>query len=486
MTKQLPNRYKLLKLAVLLGGCLFLANSATRSSGAAAPILGTNPYTIYLPIAVSVEEATLGVNAPYFDSQITVNNINQTAIFWFGKVTPTENYADVRVGYTDDSLTVRLNIFDRQVWYDTTPSIGELTSWDAAELYLNLGGNSGNALTSQAFKFVGQIRNTGAPADKYQAAYQGSGGGWQLVSIPYTISAVWIGGGLNSSSAENGWAITYNIPFSSLGLSGAPASGSDWGMGLYVYDRDDASGTPIPSKTWPTDANSNQPSSWGRLSFGFSPTSKANLAPSGSTTLRNGLNGVVVKDGMVGGQFNCGEDYYQNTWELWGNANYFQSPKIIVQNQFNLADWPCFSKYFLTFPLDSLPDGAQILSAELTMYHWGNSGMPGDVVPASLLQVLTVASDWDPATLTWNNAPLALENVSQTWVEPLPMGIDPTQVPITWDITGAVAETYAKGTPLRLAIYSADVGQHSGKYFYSSYSAYNEFRPTLVITWGQP
>ncbi len=50
-----------------------------------------------------------------------------------------------------------------------------------------------------------------------------------------------------------------------------------------------------------------------------------------------------------------------------------------------------------------------------------------------------------------------------------------------------MAEAYALGTPLRLALYEADYAYHSGKYFYSSdVSDWNaEGCPTLAITWGR-
>jgi hypothetical protein len=45
------------------------------------------------------------VNTPYF-SDYAGNHFNEAAIFWFGKVSPTENYADLRFAYDDDILWV--------------------------------------------------------------------------------------------------------------------------------------------------------------------------------------------------------------------------------------------------------------------------------------------------------------------------------------------------------------------------------------------
>ena len=87
--------------------------------------------------------------------------------------------------------------------------------------------------------------------------------------------------------------------------------------------------------------------------------------------------------------------------------------------------------------------------------------------------------------MTWNNAPLAVENVAASWAGVFPK--HPGE-PRHWDVSRAVAEAYAAGTSLRLALYESDEALHSGKYFWSSdtdeYDA--EMRPTLTITWGRP
>jgi len=40
------------------------------------------------------------VNAPYFDAAM---RYSEMAVFWFGRVAPTDNYADVRVGYNSSN-----------------------------------------------------------------------------------------------------------------------------------------------------------------------------------------------------------------------------------------------------------------------------------------------------------------------------------------------------------------------------------------------
>ena len=71
---------------------------------------------IVLPVAAQADPPTRRVHAPYFSSNVLYP---QTAIFWFGRTTPTENYTDIRVGYNDSHLYVNFAVVDRRLWYDT-------------------------------------------------------------------------------------------------------------------------------------------------------------------------------------------------------------------------------------------------------------------------------------------------------------------------------------------------------------------------------
>ena len=109
------------------------------------------------------------VNAPYFDGAV---NYSEMAVFWFGRVTPTENYADVRVGYNRDKLVVNVAAFDRRLWYDTSPSATDLTAWDAVTVYLSLDSGPGSTLGANAYRFVGQLKWWENPRTQWQAAYR--------------------------------------------------------------------------------------------------------------------------------------------------------------------------------------------------------------------------------------------------------------------------------------------------------------------------
>jgi hypothetical protein len=85
--------------------------------------------------------------------------------------------------------------------------------------------------------------------------------------------------------------------------------------------------------------------------------------------------------------------------------NFTGAPDFNIQNQIDVADWPCFSKYYIIFPLDNIPAGKAIISAKLTLYQFGNAGDLNDPDPrnrphASLIQVLNVAEEWDEMTIS--------------------------------------------------------------------------------------
>jgi hypothetical protein len=252
----------------------------------------------------------------------------------------------------------------------------------------------------------------------------------------------------------------------------------------------------LPDKTWPeTGLSSTNPSTWGQLYFGTPTYTPQPASPAGTVTIRRGLNGDVP-DTAVGGGNSCGYPLPTDPATLftqWGQANYGSEMTFNIRNQVKTADWPCFTKYYVTFPLTAVPAGKVVVSATLTLHQMGHVGEGWDPGPAtSYIQVLTVGQDWSESTLNWNNAPMARENVAITVVPPLTEGElehnDPGPARI-WDVSRAAAEAYGAGEPLRLAVYSADEAMQSGKYFWASEHPANfapEARPSLTVVWGEP
>jgi hypothetical protein len=443
------------------------------------------------PIPVRVDlPSTLRINAPYFSGVI---NYDEMAIAWFGKVTSTQNYADIRVGYNNTELYVDLAIFDRYLSFTDSPTRDDLTHWDAASLYLNSNGNQGETAGQGSFLFVAQLNWAGARQD-YQAAYRGTGSSWGVANLPFTTETAWRGEGPNDPSIDDrGWITKFHIPFSSLGVSNPPADGTTWGMSIVLHDRESDSNLNIANQSWPPSADENRPSTWGQLRFGMPIYQPPASSPGGTVTIRQGLNGAVVPDAAVGGTI--GEPVNDSLcpgdpnviWSSWGTRNFTGTTGINIQNQVDVSDWPCFAKYFLTFPLSQIQAGKVIRSAKLIMHHWGGSD-PTAASP-SYLQVLMVNGSWTEGTINWNNAPLALENISGQWEDVYSQ--NPPDWPgraVEWDISLAADLAYRQGIPLQLAVYSADGPQHSGKYFTTSdmedWDAAG--RPTLIVDWGNP
>lgn len=442
---------------------------------------------IYLPVIYSKKPQLPRVNAPYTNGQI---RSAETAITWFGLVTPDENYADVRVGYNAEELWVNVTVIDRFLWYDPNPALDNLTDWDAVSLYLDLTNGTGENSVEDAYRFDAQL-NWWEPRENFQAVFQGSGNIWNKISIPFSTISGWRGNAPNDDHGDQGWSITYKIPFTSLGLSNPPPQGTVWRMSIRLYDRDDSIGSPIPVKTWPSAIMApGKPDTWGELAFGLPfYTPPIGATPGHTVTIRHKLNGAEVIDGMVGGGTECGKGIENSSWKEWGQLNYAGAEQVNVQNERDVSDWVCFSKFYITFPLADIPPGKVIISAELILHSIGNAGGGewGDP-PNSLIQVLMVNDDWNESIINWNNAPPAMENVSQAWVEPIVDWPGSPGVPRTWDLSYGVNKAYQAVEPLRLVLYSADSDYHTGRYFAASETGdyIAEGRPTLNVNWSDP
>ncbi len=412
------------------------------------------------------------VNIPNLDHGVPF----APAIFWLGKVDMSSNYADVRVWHYDDGLRFVFHITDRLLWHDASANPAELTQWDAVSIYLDVTGNSGQSPTATSYWFVNQLW------EGRTGAYRGNGTGWVPDSIAFTALDTWRGNYPNDSVWDMGWQADFFIPFSSLGITGRPAAGTRWGLSVVVHDRDSQTDDNIPDQLWPESMQRLSPASWGQLQFGRPAYTSPMPAVDGTTTVRHGHTGVSVPDAAVGGHTVCGGE--MNAWTEWGNANYAGNTQFNIQNQWDVSDFMCFSKYYVTFPLAEIPAGKTIVSATVTLSMFGNAGYtPGDAKP-SAINVLTILEGWEENAITWNNAPYASENISVTWVHPIddahPAGSH------SWDVSYAVAEAYQQGKPLRLVFYSTDGDYHSGKYFWSSDTGeWNaEARPKLEVQWG--
>lgn len=420
------------------------------------------------------------LNAPGFGSSAVP--FAQTAVAWFGHLSPDSNWADIRVGYNNQHLYVYVAAYDRHLWYDPNPTPATLTQWDAVTLLLDTNGAGVNQPT--AWRFVAQLY--GEPSASRRAVWVGSATGWQPTSSPFGALPGWRGNALNDNSdTDRGWAMGFTIPFSSLGLTTSPAEGTRWRMAVILHDRDSWGGPPFADLAWPPTAGVASSLCWGVLRFGL-PSHTPPGPVSGPVTIgRPTETSPLVPDADVGGATSnqCPGDEF-HIWNQWANLNWGSSGDFNIQNQSDVADWPCFARYYVTFPLASVPSEKRIVSATLILHQFGNAG--GNLAHPSWIQTLIAAADWNEASITWNNAPLAHENTGGSWVDPIADFPGWPRVARSWDVSYAVARAYHLGQPLRLVLYSADSDYHSGKYFVSSDTGdwNTEGRPTLVVRWA--
>src|SRR5256714_12198917 len=190
------------------------------------------------PTAKASSSLVRRINIPYFQSSAVP--FNQTAIFWFGAVSSSDNFVDVRMGYNNSELYVDLHIVDRYLWYDPNAKAPNLTKGDTATVYLSTNQNGSNAPDQSAYKFVAQV-DWYQPRTHYQQAYRGNGSTWVASPVAFNAVSGWRGTGFNGK-ADSGWTMTYHLPFSSLGRAGSPRQCTPRKLGIKVRAPANSSG----------------------------------------------------------------------------------------------------------------------------------------------------------------------------------------------------------------------------------------------------
>jgi hypothetical protein len=417
--------------------------------------------------------------------------LDQAAVFWFGALSPNSNSVDVRIGATDSELVVYLAIFDRRLWHDDALSAAAnaatLAEWDAVTLLLERPATASAA--AARWRVTAQMNFSPNPAVAQRVEIW-QNGTWVATTLPVAATSGWRGERLNDDTDDRGWVETFRIPLAALGLpTGAmQADGAFLRMGLTVHDRDQRTGGAETPQVWPAGMSAADSATWGWLQLGAPQWQPPGVQATGETLIRRVREGDgTVPDAGVGGTTGnlCGGNT-PSFWEVWPNANWGDERDANVQNQIDTADWPCYARYYVTFPLESVPAGKVIVGATLTLHQYGNSGT-FDLAQPSWIQVMRANGGWDEGTITWNNAPQALENISAGWVTPVQSMPAWPGIPWTWDVGKAVADAYAEGQPLRLVLYSADSNYHSGKLFVTSDTGdWNAAgRPALRVEWGE-
>jgi hypothetical protein len=251
-----------------------------------------------------------------------------------------------------------------------------------------------------------------------------------------------------------GWSGSVVIPWADLG--GPPALGDTWALTVRHLGAEWAGAM-----------------AWGEPDY-------AGALPDGAVVLSLPLSA----DATLGGSTDCGDWAWPAYFPTWGDVNLEATKYGVwwsVQNQWDTADWPCYSRYVAKWQLPTLPDGATLTGAWLDSYKFGHSGYAGESTGTNVMQAWQVAPEWQENAVTWNNAPLALEAVSRT-----PVGeckVDNCAVGDwhSFDVTEIVRRGYADGQAEASALLYSAAGQyHSGRYFYSREGA---IPPTVRIAY---
>ncbi len=503
---------------VLVASIMLIFSCAGGSQDQTAENKDTNTHT-YLP-AGSIPR--LYVPRHEFSSD---PRWQRTTPFWFGTLGSSGVSVECRAAWTSVGLVLRVVSLDRHI-YDEAGADDDWSRWDAVTLLVDTQTDS-TAPDRTSRRLVVQARRHGTERNRW---YVGQGGAWVPAEIPFsplsTVQAASVGleKGYRGEGRDDsrGWHVVMSLGWEALGIAPPASSPVTLRVGLIVHDRDDLEGLRVQEARWPTEALSeDDPQSWGLLeliplSFADWDASGASSSKSGAAyaigqepepfipgtertlTLRTGVGDLSVQNASVGasGILCSGDDDYNfgdgpDSFGGETRREYFH-----VQNQADYADWPCFARAYVRFPLN-LPPEAAVVSARLVLHHKQPTG-GGDEGDRSLIHAFWTspllrggATLWTTGNLTWNSAPLPLENLSGAWgnrTGVMETGWD--NLPEwSWEVTRAVRFARREGT-ISFALFSSDDEYHTGKEFVRSEDFPDwgnpSFRPTLEIVLADP
>ena len=471
--------FRILSAVWLLLGLYAVAHYLTPVAGSPA-----------LQVSAAPQAARLRrINLPYFSGAV---DESQSAIFWFGQNkqgVPSQNYADVRMAYSDAGLYVRATVIDYYLWYkENAQTTDNLIQFDAIAFYLDTGLDRNAVPQSDDYYFLVGLHGDapGQDTPEYRRQARGTGSGWNTGwNGAWSDYSGWqwsdTGPNDNSGNIDYGWVGGGTIPWSAFGLSGPPAQGTVWGLGVLFFDRDQASGSAL-QENWPETFDSNQPVTWGELRFGLPSYAPQPAVQRGSVLIRSATpEDNTVEDSWMGGGGLCNSGHEGHTEDNHGN-----DPELFVGSEIQPTHFPCYNKSYLRFALNSVPSGKVIISATLMLHHWGGANV--DANTTSYVWLSSVTDPWNEMTIHWNNAPLAQENFSLTPIPPKRTPLVWPGDPYTWNATQAVAEAYAAGQSVSFAMYDSTTGRDSSKYLTASETGDWDIagRPRLDIVWGDP
>ena len=382
----------------------------------------TNTPTVTpLPTAGAYSPSTINVPIYGVNAGDPLLDYNYRTLVWGGNISSGDNYTTLRLVVANDGLRVVGQGMDWSV-----------TAQDNARVQIQYPSKTG--------QFDSGVITLTTGTTNWPATFRCDG----------------------TTSACRGWNFNYAqspggstaIPFPTLGFT--PTFGQ---TSVITVTRVDQDFEGLPSTL--TFTNTLR---WGTPNY-------AGTQVGGATVISTTLNA----DASVGGGGDCGAPDWPDYFPNWGNRNWGQD-NAIVWFQSDPADWPCYSRYYGKFTLPTLPGGAQVVSATLTMWQFGNPGYgPGyaeDGTKDTSMELYQMPTNWTELGITWDNAPQPIENLSRKTVNPLPGDCSPTPywyceppIPYQWDATELVKRAYAAGQTEAAFALGTSAGQyHAGKY----------------------
>ncbi|WKZ31563.1 MAG: PKD domain-containing protein [Candidatus Dojkabacteria bacterium] len=372
---------------------------------------------------------TQGLNVPFVVDKFPDDSLYKSAVTWFGDVheDPSQaiqnNSVLTRVYYYDKGagangddefdrgLQMFSHVIDRRLYYDTTNPYDDPQLWDSVSYYFYKSNSPGSTLNSNAYKItLGFNGNQTLYTTNHLKAWQDANndGLWEPKTIDgycpdgcnIRVFSNYEGNGTNAASDNRGWRMQIDLPFNFFAndIMYKPDPGDIWRWAIEVNDKDSSGGS-VSQERWPTGANLTNPSTWAQMRFGDDNLTADDevyvpdtAGTSGTVTIINNVNGAVTEDIAVGGGSLCGaltqeenvDDFRYSSGAFaadgWGYRIYddatlpAQYEFLNIQNQNNVADWPCFSRPYFKFPTTPVPSGKVIESATLKLFQFGNAG----------------------------------------------------------------------------------------------------------------
>jgi hypothetical protein len=466
---------------------------------------------------------------------------SRAGIAWWNRFNLHDNYVEVRAIYDDEGPDLHFNVADLFVWWDASNGMqwggeayGPIDQWDAIEVALDPAPADDGKPSPGALRLM--VANypyndpVGFPETALPHAltltWRWSGGAWQAVDDPEAAGAVWYhqhgstwnedpGPNDNTTEFDNGTMFHIFIPWSSLGMD-EPPSGSVMQAFFVMYDVDDprdgdaggmdpppsergsSQAGPLPPAVWPPSAVPDDTSLWGVLVFNQAPYAPPAVA-SEETLVLLPAEAPVMRDVTVGGHsfiedrwLSGGGSPDDYRWDNCMETRFGEAGDLYVHPEGGPTHMCFFDRALFYYDLAGVvPDGNVVTRAELSLHHFGGDsnehpGDPNFEVRTSPVQVHRIEGEWMDLPLdqcvTWNTAPLAAENAGFGLVTPdVPEG----GKRVVFDVTPIVARAVLAGEAASFALYGADTGANTGKYFASSETGWGESaQPLLTVTHG--